>query len=172
MNMREVEEIGNEFAEKLSDGRTTDAMMLLMKLDKPLDAVAVLLWVWNETGVSTDEVREMARNWERLWEATKIVLERNAYHCVEEDLVEEDDEEEVMAGKHWCAEADELLESFNSGNFSEVRDALDAMPQDRAMAVVARVMDALTADKAEGSAYEHSWSASSFMRMLSDRLED
>lgn len=87
-----------------------------------------------------------------------------------------------MAGKHWCAEADELLESFRNGNLTEgrflkVRDALDAMPQDRAMAVVARMMDALTADKAKGSAYEHSWRASSFasltfMRLLSDRLED
>lgn len=87
MNKREVEEIGNEFAEKLSDGRVTDAMLLLMKLGKPIDAAAVLLWVWNETGVSADEVRKMAKNWERLWEATKIVLERNAYHCTAKVLV-------------------------------------------------------------------------------------
>jgi hypothetical protein len=77
-----------------------------------------------------------------------------------------------MAGKHWHDVADELLESFHNGNLADVHNELMRLPQDVALAVVARMMDALTALKAEGSAYEFSCEESSFMRLLSDGLGD
>lgn len=75
-----------------------------------------------------------------------------------------------MMVEHWCTQADNLLQAFRNGNREYVLSSLDAMPQDRAMSVVARMMVSLVASGGHVSGFEGRYEASSFMRLLSDRI--
>jgi hypothetical protein len=65
--------------------------------------------------------------------------------------------------------ADDLIETFRNGNRKDVLEALDLLPQDQALAVVAYMVQALWEAYRVGD-YNAKDDATILLRLLSDRL--